>query len=61
VPFGAQILAGLALGLLLGFVARSAEADWLADTLAQIGDTFDQLLVHAVRPLLYPAVVLRIA
>jgi Na+/H+-dicarboxylate symporter len=61
VPFGAQILAGLALGLLLGFVARSAEADWLADTLAQIGDTFVQLLFLAVPPLVFTAVVVSIA
>jgi Na+/H+-dicarboxylate symporter len=61
VPFGAQILAGLVLGLLLGFIARTADAVWLADALAEIGDTFVQLLFLAVPPLVFTAVVVSIA
>src|SRR5689334_10805343 len=61
VPFGAQILAGLGLGVLLGYIARSADVAWLADTLEQIGDTFVQLLFLAVPPLVFTAVVVSIA
>jgi len=61
VPFGAQILAGLALGLLLGYIAREAEVGWLADTLEEIGDLFVQLLFLAVPPLVFTAVVVSLA
>jgi Na+/H+-dicarboxylate symporter len=61
VPFGAQILAGLVLGLLLGYVARSADVTWLADTLAKIGELFVQLLFLAVPPLVFTAVVVSLA
>ena len=61
VGFGAQILAGLALGVALGYVAREGEVAWLADTLAEIGDLFVQLLKLAVPPLVFTAVVVSIA
>ena len=60
VPFGAQIIAGLVLGVLLGYVAREAEVAWLADALAEIGDLFVQLLFLAVPPLVFTAVVVSI-
>ncbi len=60
-PFWAQILAGLVLGIVLGFVARSADVGWLAETLTQIGGTFVQLLRVAVPPLIFTAVVVSIA
>ena len=61
VPFGAQILAGLAFGLLLGYIAREADVGWLADTLEEIGDLFVQLLFLAVPPLVFTAVVVSLA
>lgn len=60
-PFWAQILAGLVLGVALGFVARSTEALWLSETLTQIGSIFVQLLRVAVPPLVFTAVVVSIA
>ena len=61
VPFGAQILAGLGLGLARGYIARSTGAEWLANTLAEIGDLFVQLLFLAVPPLVFTAVVVSLA
>jgi Na+/H+-dicarboxylate symporter len=60
-PFWAQILAGLALGLLLGLLARTFEIGWLAATLTKIGEIFVQLLRVAVPPLVFTAVVVSIA
>jgi Na+/H+-dicarboxylate symporter len=60
-PFWAQILAGLVLGLILGLVARSFDLGWLAETLTQIGSIFVQLLRVAVPPLIFTAIVVSIA
>ena len=68
VPFGAQILIGLAVGLLLGLLARSmgtvgAEGDpnWLTSTLDTVGGSFVRLLQVLVIPLVFLAVVTSIA
>lgn len=60
-PFWAQILAGLALGIILGLLARGLELSWLAETLTQIGSIFVQLLRVAVPPLIFTAIVVSIA
>ncbi|WP_338677353.1 dicarboxylate/amino acid:cation symporter [Streptomyces sp. SCSIO 30461] len=60
IPFWAQIVTGLALGALLGWLARSQDIGWLHTTLGQIGDTFVQLLKLAVAPLVFFAILVSI-
>lgn len=71
--FGVQVLIGLALGVILGLVARSIGADgtdaatgevdpnWLTETLTTVGDTFVTLLRTVVPPLVFLAIVASIA
>ncbi|WP_043174158.1 dicarboxylate/amino acid:cation symporter [Streptomyces sp. NRRL B-24484] len=60
-PFWAQIAGGLALGLLLGWIARAGDVAWLTTTLDTIGKTFVQLLKLAVPPLVFTAIVVSVA
>ncbi|MFD0144412.1 MULTISPECIES: dicarboxylate/amino acid:cation symporter [unclassified Streptomyces] len=60
IPFWAQIVAGLALGVLLGWLARSQDVSWLKETLGQVGDIFVQLLKLAVAPLVFFAILVSI-
>ncbi|MEU6810971.1 dicarboxylate/amino acid:cation symporter [Streptomyces sp. NPDC046831] len=60
VPFWAQILAGLVLGVLLGWLARSQDLSWLVTTLEKIGGTFVGLLKLAVAPLVFFAILVSI-
>ncbi|MGP3927260.1 dicarboxylate/amino acid:cation symporter [Streptomyces sp. 8N616] len=60
VPFWAQILLGLVLGILLGWVARSGDVSWLVTTLDKIGSIFVQLLKLAVAPLVFFAILVSI-
>ncbi|MFI6083283.1 dicarboxylate/amino acid:cation symporter [Streptomyces sp. NPDC051217] len=60
VPFWAQIVAGLVLGVLLGWLARSQDIDWLYTTLDKIGGIFVQLLKLAVAPLVFFAILVSI-
>ncbi|MGY5124352.1 dicarboxylate/amino acid:cation symporter [Streptomyces nigrescens] len=60
IPFWAQILAGLALGVLLGWIAKSGDVGWLTATLQHIGDLFVQLLKLAVAPLVFFAILVSI-
>ena len=60
VPFWAQILLGLALGVLLGWIARSGNVGWLTKTLDEIGSIFVQLLKLAVAPLVFFAILVSI-
>ncbi|MFC8451634.1 dicarboxylate/amino acid:cation symporter [Kitasatospora sp. NPDC057223] len=60
-PFWVQIVAGLVLGVVLGFIARTADISWLATTLETIGKTFVQLLKLAVPPLVFTAIVVSVA
>ncbi|MFI5526432.1 dicarboxylate/amino acid:cation symporter [Streptomyces platensis] len=60
IPFWAQILTGLALGVLLGWVAKSGDVGWLTTTLQHIGDLFVQLLKLAVAPLVFFAILVSI-
>jgi Na+/H+-dicarboxylate symporter len=60
-PFWAQIIGGLVLGVLLGYVARSADVEWLATTLDTIGSVFVGSLKAAVPPLVLTAIIVSIA
>lgn len=64
--FGVQVLAGMALGLLLGLVARTLGPDQVAgaalgEGLRTIGQIFVQLLKALVPPLVFTAIVASIA
>lgn len=62
VPFGAQILTALVVGVLLGVLARSlGGSNGLTATLDWVGDTFVQFLTVAVPPLVFAAIVVSIA
>ncbi|MGX2996627.1 dicarboxylate/amino acid:cation symporter [Streptomyces sp. JNUCC 64] len=60
VPFWAQILLGLVLGVLLGWVAREFDVSWLLTTLEKVGGIFVGLLKLAVGPLVFFAILVSI-
>ncbi|MDI3385866.1 dicarboxylate/amino acid:cation symporter [Streptomyces sp. B-S-A8] len=60
VPFWAQIVTGLVLGVLLGWLARSQDVSWLVTTLDKVGSIFVQLLKLAVAPLVFFAILVSI-
>ncbi|GAA4122891.1 dicarboxylate/amino acid:cation symporter [Knoellia locipacati] len=60
-PFWAQVFVGLALGVVLGFVARQFDQAWLAETLKTVGGIFVQLLKVIVVPLVLAAIIVSIA
>ncbi|MEV6261018.1 dicarboxylate/amino acid:cation symporter [Streptomyces sp. NPDC051784] len=60
IPFWIQIVAGLVLGVLLGWVTRSYDVEWLYTTLDQVGHIFVQLLKLAVAPLVFFAILVSI-
>ncbi|MCD9144824.1 dicarboxylate/amino acid:cation symporter [Streptomyces albireticuli] len=60
VPFWAQILLGLVLGALLGWVAKSGDVHWLEVTLDKIGSIFVQLLMVVIAPLVFFAIMVSI-
>ncbi|MEV5357306.1 dicarboxylate/amino acid:cation symporter [Streptomyces sp. NPDC093516] len=60
VPFWVQILSGLVLGVLLGWIARDLDLSWLVTTLEKVGDTFIGLLKLAVAPLVFFAILVSI-
>lgn len=59
--FGAQVFVGMAVGLLLGLLARSQGLAGLAEGLRIIGESFVQLLKVLVVPLVFTAIVASIA
>ncbi|MGY1642488.1 dicarboxylate/amino acid:cation symporter [Geodermatophilus sp. SYSU D00703] len=67
VPFAAQVLLGLVVGVALGFVARDlgpvadGTPNWLTSTLQTVGSTFVTLLKVLVPPLIVTAVIVSIA
>ena len=67
VPFAAQVLLALVLGVVLGLVARDigpvadGTPNWLTSTLQTIGGTFVTLLKVLVPPLIVTAVIVSIA
>ncbi|GHH41877.1 dicarboxylate/amino acid:cation symporter [Streptomyces candidus] len=60
IPFGVQVLLGLALGVLLGWLARQYDIASLSTTLDTIGKTFVGLLKLAVAPLVFFAILVSI-
>ncbi|MFA3841995.1 dicarboxylate/amino acid:cation symporter [Streptomyces aureus] len=60
IPFWAQVLLGLVVGLALGYVARTYDVSWLATTLDKVGGIFIQLLKLAVAPLVFFAILVSI-
>ncbi|SDY53382.1 Na+/H+-dicarboxylate symporter [Micromonospora pattaloongensis] len=60
IPFSVQILLGLLLGAVLGYVARAGDVAWLGTTLNTVGSLFVQLLKLAVPPLVFTAIVVSI-
>nr|WP_309235743.1 dicarboxylate/amino acid:cation symporter [Streptomyces sp. TRM64462] len=60
IPFWVQIAAGLALGVILGWITRSNDVQWLHTTLDQVGHIFVQLLKLAVAPLVFFAILVSI-
>jgi Na+/H+-dicarboxylate symporter len=67
VPFAAQVLLALAVGVALGLVARAVgpvadgSPNWLTSTLDTVGHTFVALLRVIVVPLIVTAVIVSIA
>ncbi|MGY3203352.1 Na+/H+-dicarboxylate symporter [Streptomyces sp. TE5632] len=59
-PFWAQILAGLVLGALLGWLGRSQDVTWLVTALEKTGGVFIGLLKLAVAPLVFFAILVSI-
>ncbi|MFV0450963.1 MAG: dicarboxylate/amino acid:cation symporter [Propioniciclava sp.] len=59
-PFWAQVLIGLAVGIALGWIARAGEVAWLTTTLSTIGTIFVQLLRVVVVPLVLTAIIVSI-
>lgn len=60
--FGAQVIYGLIVGLILGFIARSLEPEnWLSAILDWVGSTYVQLLKVMVPALVFAAVVTSVA
>ncbi|MGW5973074.1 dicarboxylate/amino acid:cation symporter [Streptomyces sp. NPDC055186] len=60
VPFWVQILAGLVLGVLLGWLGRSQDVTWLLTALERTGGVFIGLLKLAVAPLVFFAILVSI-
>jgi hypothetical protein len=59
-PFWAQVLIGLAVGIVLGFLARTFSLDWLTELLNTVGTIFVQLLRVIVVPLVLTALIVSI-
>ena len=59
-PFWAQVLAGLAVGVLLGYLARTFSLEWLTTLLSTVGTIFVQLLRVIVVPLVLTALIVSI-
>ena len=59
-PFWAQVLAGLAAGVLLGWLARTFDVAWLKELLSTVGTIFVQLLRVIVVPLVLTALIVSI-
>ncbi len=60
VPFWAQVLIGLVVGVILGFTARQLKLGWLTEILATVGTIFVTLLRVLVVPLVVTALIVSI-
>ncbi len=60
IPFWAQVLIGLAVGIVLGFLARTFSLGWLTEILSTVGTIFVQLLRVIVVPLVLTALIVSI-
>ncbi len=60
IPFGAQVLIGLALGVFLGYLAGQFKLGWLTELLTTVGTIFVQLLRVLVVPLVLTALIVSI-
>lgn len=60
IPFWAQVLIGLAVGIVLGFAARTFSLGWLTEILNTVGTIFVQLLRVIVVPLVLTALIVSI-
>ena len=61
IPFWAQTVIGLVVGVLLGLIARVFDVGWLDGTLSQIGSIFVTLLRAVVVPLILLALIVSIS
>ncbi|MCF2529529.1 dicarboxylate/amino acid:cation symporter [Yinghuangia soli] len=61
VPFWAQTFIGLGLGIVLGFIAKNGNVEWLTTTLTEVGSMFVRLLKLAVPPLVFTAILVSVA
>ncbi len=60
IPFWAQVLVGLAVGVILGFTARQLKLGWLTELLNTVGSIFVTLLRVIVVPLVLTALIVSI-
>src|SRR5690242_16308758 len=61
IPFWAQTVIGLVVGVALGLIARRYDVGWLDSALSQIGSTFVTLLRAVVVPLILLALIVSIS
>ncbi|WP_420174809.1 dicarboxylate/amino acid:cation symporter [Luteococcus sp. OSA5] len=61
IPFWAKVFIGLAVGIVLGYIARSFELAWLTEVLVTVGSIFVSLLKVVVVPLVLFALVVSIS
>lgn len=59
--FAVQVIYGLIIGLILGFIARSFSVDWLSTTLTAVGSAYVTFLKVLIPPLVVTAVLTSIA
>lgn len=59
--FGFQVIVGLIVGLILGFIARTGSVDWLGSALSGVGSAYVSLLKLLIPPLIFTAVVTSVA
>ncbi|GAB2469391.1 dicarboxylate/amino acid:cation symporter [Luteococcus sediminum] len=61
IPFWAKVFVGLAVGIILGYLARTFELAWLTELLTTVGSIFVSLLKVVVVPLVLFALVVSIS
>ncbi|MEL4505339.1 dicarboxylate/amino acid:cation symporter [Luteococcus sp. H138] len=61
IPFWAKVFIGLAVGIVLGYLARRYQLEWLTELLVTVGSVFVSLLKAVVVPLVLFALVVSIS